>query len=296
MGLGFTCDFLQDGLHVTQVDPGSPVAAAGICVGDVVIDVAGRPALGIDKVRFLNIMQEVESVGGTKVVQMTLADNVTGAADSIVSFGDPSPTPDVQVGDLAKENPVAVQVHIPRGAKLGVVCDFTPSGLLVTSLVPGSPMDKSGIPVGATIVGVGSQPTLAISMKDFQSIMAKLPEGPDGKVVTMDVIGAPALASGDSNADQLSGPDSALSSPLLITLPKGAKLGMVCDFLDSGLKVSHITDGSVVQLAGLRVGDIIVSVNGTSTKAIQMQNFTSILGNTPQDHAGAKQLSFQLSA
>merc|ERR1711988_547582 len=193
------------------------------------------------KVRFLNIMQEVESVGGTKVVQMTLADNVTGAADSIVSFGDPSPTPDVPVGDLANENPVAVQVHIPRGAKLGVICDFTPSGLLVTSLVPGSPMDKSGIPVGATIVGVDSQPTLAISMTDFQNIMVNVPEGPDGKVVTMDVIGfrtmdvieAPALASGDTNANQLSDQDSALSSPLLITLPKGAKLGMVCDFLDS---------------------------------------------------------------
>merc|ERR1711871_592886 len=284
--LGFTCDYLQDGLHVTKVEPGSPVAAAGIRVGDVVIDVAGRSALGIDQGKFSKIVQELESVGGTKMVRMTLTDNFTEAADSIVPFEDHKPKKTPDVGKLAKENPVTVKVHIPRGARLGVVCDFTPSGLLVTSLVPESPMDKSGIPVGATIVGVDSQPTLAISMKDFQSIMANVPEGPDGKVVTMDVIGAPALASGDTDTN----------SPLLITLPKGAKLGMVCDFLDSGLKVSSITDGSVVQLAGLRVGDVIVSVNGTSTKAIQMQNFTTLLGNTPQDNTGAKQLSFQLSA
>jgi len=67
----------------------------------------------------------------------------------------------------------------------------------------------------------------------------------------------------------------------------------MCDFLDGGMKVSRITDGSVAQLAGLRVGDVIMSVNGTSMKAIHMQTFDIL---ATQDNMGTKQLSFQLSA
>jgi carboxyl-terminal processing protease len=73
---------------------------------------------------------------------------------------------------------------------LGVELKTAPDGLLVVHVIPGSPAERSGIRAGDHLVGVGGRPIGGMSVDEA----AHLLQGPEGSLVTLAILRAPAPA------------------------------------------------------------------------------------------------------
>lgn len=77
-----------------------------------------------------------------------------------------------------------------RFVGLGVELKAADDGLLVVHVIPGSPAERSGIRAGDHLVGVGGRPIGGLSVDEA----AHLLQGPEGSLVTLAVLRAPAPA------------------------------------------------------------------------------------------------------
>jgi carboxyl-terminal processing protease len=73
---------------------------------------------------------------------------------------------------------------------LGVELKSAADGLLVVHVIPGSPAERAGIRAGDHLVGVGGRPLGGLSVDEA----AQLLQGPEGSVVTLAILRAPAPA------------------------------------------------------------------------------------------------------
>jgi len=169
----------NNGAVVTQVEPGSPSAKAGLRVGDVIMELDGNKVSDAGQLQ----MQVGEKHPGTKIVLQVMRD---GKSVSV-----PLTLEEMGSGDReAKLNPL--DNHDKPRWGLGIA-DITPElrehlqapsdihGAVIQRVLPGSPSDEAGLQPGQVIVGVNRHETQ--SAADVQKALANIPKGQDALVL-----------------------------------------------------------------------------------------------------------------
>jgi serine protease Do len=167
------------GAVITQVEPDSPGAKAGLKVGDVITQLDGqkvsdagqlqmevgqkRPDTRID----LQVMRDGKSVS----VPVTL--EAMGSRDHneklSASGENGKPRWGVGISDLTPD--VRDQIGAPKDVK----------GAVIQKVQPGSPADDAGLAPGQVIIGVNRHETQSAS--DVQKALASVPKGQDALVL-----------------------------------------------------------------------------------------------------------------
>jgi serine protease Do len=168
-----------NGALVTQVEPNSPGARAGLKVGDVITQLNGH---------------DVSDAGQ---LQVEVGQQQPGATVKLGVIRDgKSTTVPVTVEELGKRNKQGEEIASnPEGkARWGLgLADLTPDvreqlqapsdihGAVVDRVQPGSPADNAGLETGAVILQVNHQPVQ--SAADVKTALSKVPAGQDALVL-----------------------------------------------------------------------------------------------------------------
>jgi serine protease Do len=168
-----------NGAVVTEVQPDSPGAKAGLKVGDVVTELdskkitdAGELQMEVGQMRpGTKIALEVMRDGKNISIPVTLDE--MGASDTkykLASDGDNGkPRWGVGISDLTAD--VREQLQAPKDLQ----------GAVIQRVQPGSPAEEAGLQPGEVIVSVNRRPTQSAS--DVQKALASVPTGQDAMVL-----------------------------------------------------------------------------------------------------------------
>ncbi len=166
------------GAVVTQVEPDSPGAKAGLRVGDVVTELDGQKVSDAGQLQ----MEVGEKRPGTKVTLQVMRD---GKSISV-------PITLEEVGHSEHEKLSAGNTNDKPRWGLGIA-DITPElreqlkapedlhGAVIQRVLPGSPSDDAGLQPGEVILGVNRHETK--SAADVQKALASVPKGQDALVL-----------------------------------------------------------------------------------------------------------------
>jgi serine protease Do len=168
-----------NGAVISEVQPDSPGARAGLKVGDVIVGLDGKKVLGAGE-----LQAEVSSKQpGTKVTLDVLRDgksvNVPVTLEELgskdkkeelnASTDNGKPHWGIGIADLTSD--VREQLQAPQSLK----------GAVIQQVQPGSPAEEAGLQPGEVIVSVNRRPTLSAS--DVQKALANVPQGQDAMVL-----------------------------------------------------------------------------------------------------------------
>jgi serine protease Do len=168
-----------DGAVISEVQPDSPGAKAGLRVGDVIVGLDGKKVLGAGE-----LQAEVSSKHpGTKVTLDVLRDgksvNVPVTLEELgskdkkeelnASAGNGKPRWGIGIADLTSD--VREQLQAPSNLK----------GAVIQRVQPGSPAEEAGLQPGDVIQSVNRQQTP--SAADVQKALASVPQGQDAMVL-----------------------------------------------------------------------------------------------------------------
>ncbi|MFH1904836.1 MAG: PDZ domain-containing protein [bacterium] len=125
----------------------------------------------------------------------------------------------------------------------------------ITSVVKNSPAEKSGLRKGAQIIKIARK---SVKNMSYDSFINKL-KGPAGEEVELTV--------------ERDIPIKMLKIPG--TEKKG--LGIKIKEIPEGITITHVTEGSAADIAGLKVGDIITAIDKKSLKGMSMSDVIKTL-------------------
>jgi serine protease Do len=164
----------NNGAVITQVEPDSPGAKAGLKVGDVITQINGKKITDAVQLQ----MEVGEMNPGTEIALTVVRDGKTTSVP-ITLVGMDGSNGETKVADNANEKP-----------RWGVgIADLTPDvreqlnapddlhGALIERVQPGSPSDDAGLQPGEVIVGVNRHETR--SAADVQRALSNIPKGQD---------------------------------------------------------------------------------------------------------------------
>ena len=168
----------NNGAVITQVEPDSPGAKAGLKVGDVITELDGQKVSDAGQLQ----MEVGEKRPGTKITLQVMRD-----------------------GKNVSEPLTLEEMDSDRGEKLNAentgnkprwglgIADITPElrqqlqapenihGAVIQRVLPGSPSDDAGLQPGQVIMGVNRHETKSAS--DVQKVLASVPKGQDALVL-----------------------------------------------------------------------------------------------------------------
>jgi len=169
----------NNGAVISQVEPGSPGAKAGLKVGDVITELDGKRVSDAGQLQMevqqkrpdttitLQVMREGKSIS----VPVTL--EAMGSRDSndrqSASSDNGKPRWGVGIADLTPD--VRQQLGAPKDVQ----------GAVIERVQPGSPADDAGLQPGDVIIGVNRHQTPSAS--DVQKALASVPKGQDALVL-----------------------------------------------------------------------------------------------------------------
>ena len=166
------------GAVVTQVEPNSPGAKAGLKVGDVITDLNGKPVTDAGELQ----VEVGQKQPGTTINLKALRN---GESVSI-------PVTLEAMGKSEHDNETSDASHSKPRWGLGLE-DLTPDvrqqlqagdnvhGAVIEQVTPGSPADNAGLQQGEVITEVNRQPVH--SAADVQKALASVPKGSDALVL-----------------------------------------------------------------------------------------------------------------
>ncbi len=167
-----------NGALVTQVEPDSPGAKAGLRVGDVITELDGKKVSDAGQLQ----MEIGEKTPGTKITLQVMRDGKNVSVPlTLEEMG----------GDRSEKVSAENQTDKPRWG-LGIA-DITPEvrdqlkapddihGAVIQRVLPGSPSDDAGLQPGQVILGVNRHETRSAS--DVQKALANVPKGQDALVL-----------------------------------------------------------------------------------------------------------------
>lgn len=167
-----------NGALVTQVEPDSPGAKAGLRVGDVITELDGKKVSDAGQLQ----MEVGEKTPGTKITLQVMRDGKNVSVPlTLEEMG----------GDRSEKVSAENQTDKPRWG-LGIA-DITPEvrdqlkapddihGAVIQRVLPGSPSDDAGLQPGQVILGVNRHETRSAS--DVQKALANVPKGQDALVL-----------------------------------------------------------------------------------------------------------------
>jgi serine protease Do len=168
----------SNGAVVTQVEPDSAGAKAGLKVGDVITQIDGKKVTDAGQLQ----MEVGEMTPGTKIALQVMRDGKSTSM-AVTLEGMDSSNGQTKVADNSDGKP-----------RWGVgISDITPAvreqlqapddlhGALIQRVEPGSPSDDAGLQPGQVIVGVNRHETRSAS--DVQKALASIPKGQDALVL-----------------------------------------------------------------------------------------------------------------
>ena len=168
----------NNGALVTQVEPDSPGAKAGLRVGDVITELDGKKVSDAGQLQ----MEVGEKRPGTKVTLQVMRDGKSVSVPlTLEELG----------GDRSEKLSAENNADKPRWG-LGIA-DITPNlrqqlrapedlhGAVIQRVLPGSPSDDAGLQPGQVIMGVNRHETKNAS--DVQKALASVPKGQDALVL-----------------------------------------------------------------------------------------------------------------
>ena len=164
----------NEGAVITQVEPDSPGAKAGLKVGDVIIAVngqkvtdAGQLQMEVSEQRAGTILKlEVVRNGNNMTVPVTL-ESMSGRNGTLenAEAGQGKPRWGLGLSDLTPD--VRQQIQAPSYVK----------GAVIEQVQPGSPADQAGLQTGDVVISVDRRPTPNVA--DVQHALASIPKGQD---------------------------------------------------------------------------------------------------------------------
>lgn len=169
----------NNGAVITQVEPDSPGAKAGLKVGDVITDLDGQKVSDAGQLQ----MEVGEKRPGTKITLQVMRD---GKSVSVPL------TLEEMGGD--RDQKLSAQNNNGDKPRWGLgIADITPElreqlrapddlhGAVIQRVLPGSPSDDAGLQPGQVIMGVNRHETK--SATDVQKALASVPKGQDALVL-----------------------------------------------------------------------------------------------------------------
>jgi serine protease Do len=158
---------------------------------------------------------------------------------------------------------VSIQVITPELAKAMNLKD--PKGALVSDVVPGSPADKGGLKQGDVIIAFNQKNI--DGPRDLSSWVAQTAVGQEAKVTILRegnekqlTLRIEKLASEKANAEKSAPSDQGKWGLGMEDLNPQMK-GLLTPKSSDGVMVANVQPGSPADLAGVRPGDILLSVN-----------------------------------
>ncbi len=168
----------SNGAVITQVEPDSPGAKAGLKVGDVITEINGKKITDAGQLQ----MEVGEMTPGTEIALQVVRDGKSMSVPITLESMDGS-NAETKVADNSNDKP-----------RWGVgIADLTPDvreqlqapddlhGAVIERVQPGSPSDDAGLQPGQVIVGVNRHETR--SAADVQKALSSIPKGQDALVL-----------------------------------------------------------------------------------------------------------------
>lgn len=210
--LGVLGRFTPDGMVINTVGPDTPASKAGLQPGDIIL-----------RINDLFIANQLD--------YFTVLNNSGGEVKLTVRKGR---------GGRVLRLEADLRVY-----RLGVVGDFTPQGMVIDVVAPGTPADFLGIMRGDIILQIDNRPVR--SQREFDTLI----NNSGGTVVLT-------LRKG------LTGEVGRLLVELM-----NNPLGAWCEPVADGLRVTAVPPGSSAMLAGLMRGDVILKVDDQRVKTMR---------------------------
>ena len=168
----------NNGAVITQVEPDSPGAKAGLKVGDVITELDGKKVTDAGQLQ----MEVGEKTPGTKITLQVMRDGkdvsvpltleeMGGDHDQKLSADNNGDKPRWGLGIADMTPEVRQQLQAPDDLH----------GAVIQRVVPGSPSDDAGLQPGEVIMGVDRHETKTAS--DVQKALASVPKGQDALVL-----------------------------------------------------------------------------------------------------------------
>ncbi|MGD9721649.1 MAG: PDZ domain-containing protein [Pirellulales bacterium] len=168
--LGLTADDRQDlgrGVRIISVTPGGPASQAGLLNGDLIVAIDGAPVRIMDdmgramsgKVAGTRVAISVNRVGVERRHDVTLGRRPQSRVIGQPVAELPPPPQDSATPAPAAARPRLGVRTVPVLEAVRLQNNLPPGrGAAVVYIAPGSPAERAGIPLGAVITAVGSEP------------------------------------------------------------------------------------------------------------------------------------------
>ncbi|HLH81061.1 MAG TPA: PDZ domain-containing protein [Chthonomonas sp.] len=259
----------KTGTLVAAVIPKSPAAEAGLKPGDVLLSINGMPT----NIRFLEqvplLYQQVTAIKpGTRVSLQVLRQGKVLTLHTVVAPMQPYLGHESEVADLG----LTVRSITPMMALLNHLPDT--NGLMVTGIRPGYPADNSQpkLAVGDVIRAVDGKPTPNLAALE-QVVKA---DKQQGRLVVaylrqnQSCLSVLRMEKPETSNNDFELPHAWLGVRTEVLTPEIAEVLHVPG--TQGFLITEVFPGTNASQAGLRVGDIITSLNGQSLEASRPQD------------------------
>jgi S1-C subfamily serine protease len=228
--LGVRGAYTPDGMRIDAVAPSSPAEKIGLQRGDTILKIDGLPVLNQQ-----DFAAALDASGGSPVLIVRKANN---------------PRPVRLLADLVGNAPSRWSAG---PYLLGVLGAFTPQGMRVNVVVPGTPAERAGLKPGDTILMMNGRQIG--NQNDFFAVLNS-----SGGSVALQVRRA-------------NGQGERLQADLA-----QHTLGVVGEFTRDGLRVEVVAPGTPAERFGLQRGDLIVRVDNQQVRS--MAELNSVLANS----------------
>ncbi len=259
----------KNGALISAVQPGGPAEKAGLVPGDVMLSIDGKP---IDAPYFEDVpplykrLADVEAGTVAKVSYLRGAE--TRSADVAVT------RMERYLGDEHEIKPLGLSVREITGPMALFRRWPDANGVYVTGVRPGFPADdaKPGIQGGDVILDLDGKPiTTYASFQQVADAIGKKPgvrvrmrRGNDDLITVLDTSKKPPESLGAELPKAWLGVATQVVTPDVATALGAKSL--------RGFRITQVYPGTTAAKAGLMVGDVLTSLNGSALNASRIQD------------------------
>ena len=269
--LGLVAENGDRGLSIAEVTTGGPADKAGVKAGDVLATIDGKPVTKLDDLRKmldgkkvgdelkLGLSRKIDEDWWDKKATLKLGKKAGEKAS-----GEKAETP------RSAEQPKAAVAPEKKPGFLGVKLENAAGGVKVADVIAGTPAEKAGLKTGDLIVAVAGEK--ADTIEAFTNGLKRF--GAGDKVELMVARGEDwkkpiEVTLGDRSAKATAATPATPATPSKAAAEaKPGYLGLKVEEGDGGLKVVEVIAGGPSEKAGLKVGTVVVSVDGKSVDSL----------------------------
>lgn len=239
--IGISYSANQWGAQITKVVPGLPADKAGIRVGDIITYANNVNLSG------KSLSQITSAIAGVPGSTITLTVNNNRGPRKVTLIR--------VAASISNSKPFGI---------VGITWQLNQWGAQITIVTPGGPAAKAGIRVGDTITAINNTRLAGLSIPQIKDLIG----GPVGSSVTFTV----ANRQGTTNLTLIR-----VSSSTSTTSSNEGIIGISYSAIPAGMLITAVTPNLPVAKAGIRVNDVITSINGRSIAGYSQEKAHAML-------------------